>query len=52
MQLNGKLSGGFLGLSPHVDITAFCQNTQIEVKEPSIGCGKCHELPSIEIQVD
>jgi hypothetical protein len=52
MRLNGKLSGGFLGLSPHIVITAFCQNSQTEVKEPSIGCGKCHEFPSLEVNVD
>jgi hypothetical protein len=29
---------------PQVEVTAFCQKTNREVKEPHIGCGECHPL--------
>jgi hypothetical protein len=50
MTLLGKISGGFLGLSPHVEVTAFCEKNQLVVKEPSVGCGSCHQFPSVQIK--
>ncbi len=30
-----------------VQVTAFCDKTHRDVKEPEIGCGECHPLPPI-----
>jgi hypothetical protein len=30
-----------------VQVSAFCEKTQRDVKEPHIGCGECHPLPPI-----
>jgi len=36
-----------------VHVTAFCEKTTRDVKEPYIGCGECHRLPfSFEIKED
>jgi hypothetical protein len=43
----GRISNGFLGLSPHVEVKAFCQKKNVDVTEPSIGCGSCNDLPFI-----
>lgn len=46
MQLRPKvgrpLSAGF---RPRVQVQAYCDKTQRQVKEPQVGCGECHELP-------
>jgi len=49
MQLRGKVSGGFFGLSPRIEINAYCEKNQIAVKEPSLGCGSCHELQPFDL---
>lgn len=28
-----------------VQVSAFCEKTKRNVKEPQIGCGECHDLP-------
>jgi hypothetical protein len=30
-----------------VQVVAFCEKTNLDVKEPHIGCGECHPLPPI-----
>ena len=30
-----------------VDVNAYCTHSKQEVKEPQIGCGSCHPIPSI-----
>jgi hypothetical protein len=30
---------------PSVQITAFCEKTNRDVREPQIGCGDCHPMP-------
>ena len=30
-----------------VQLTAYCEKTNQDVKEPHIGCGECHPLPPI-----
>ena len=30
-----------------VQLTAFCEKTNRDVKEPQIGCGECHPLPPV-----
>ncbi len=52
MVQQGRISGGFLGLSPHMEVTAFCQKNQVPVKEPSIGCGSCHDFSSIQVNLE
>ena len=30
-----------------VQVSAFCEKTNRDVKEPYIGCGECHPLPAV-----
>lgn len=45
--LNGKVVRVFLGLKRQVKVTAYCTLSQQDVKEPHIGCGKCHPLDDL-----
>ena len=41
--LEGHVKKGFLGLSRQVAVGAVCAEHLVEVNEPHIGCGHCHE---------
>jgi hypothetical protein len=41
--LEGRVTKRFLGLSRHVAVTAVCSKYLVDVPEPHIGCGHCHE---------
>jgi hypothetical protein len=43
MVLEGRVTKGFLGLSRKVAVEAVCSKYVVEVPEPHIGCGHCHE---------
>jgi hypothetical protein len=43
MVLEGRVTKGFLGLSRKVAVEAVCSKYLVEVREPHIGCGHCHE---------
>lgn len=45
MQLSAKVTSVFLGIGKQVKANAFCILSQKYVKEPLVGCGKCHPLP-------
>lgn len=47
MILQGRVESILLGLRRRVKITAFCTLSRQNVKEPHIGCGECHPLPSV-----
>jgi hypothetical protein len=38
------LSAAFM---PRVQVSAYCEKTKRNVKEPHVGCGECHPLPPI-----
>ena len=46
MKLNAKvvrpLSAAFMR---RVQVQAYCEKSQTNVKEPHVGCGECHSLP-------
>ncbi|MFZ1041519.1 MAG: hypothetical protein WCA79_11725 [Anaerolineales bacterium] len=41
---NRPLAAGF---QRRVQVTAYCEKTHRNVKEPHIGCGECHPLPPV-----
>ena len=46
MQLEGHvLRPIYAAFQRRVHITAFCEKTKRDVKEPHVGCGECHGLP-------
>lgn len=47
MNLIPSLNRPFPFIRQQVQIRAYCQKTQRNVKEPHIGCGECHPLPDV-----
>ncbi len=47
--LDATIVKGFLGLSRKVKVQGWCSEYFLEVENPSVGCGHCHEFggPSI-----
>src|SRR5438045_1612368 len=41
--LEGRVEKGFLGLGKRVVVTAGCREQLVDVPEPQVGCGHCHE---------
>jgi hypothetical protein len=41
--LEGEVKKGFLGLSRKVAVKAICSKYLVDVPQPHIGCGHCHE---------
>jgi hypothetical protein len=41
--LEGRVKRSFLGLSRRVEVDAVCSKHLVEVAEPHVGCGHCHE---------
>ena len=41
--LEGRVEKGFLGLRRRLKVSAVCSKYLVEVPEPHIGCGHCHE---------
>jgi hypothetical protein len=41
--LEARVTKGFLGLSRHVEVSAVCSKYLVDVREPHVGCGHCHE---------
>lgn len=44
MHLYGAVRRTMLGLSRRVEVEAFCDAYLVEVSEPRVGCGHCHEI--------
>ena len=45
MVLTPRVTKSILNLfKPSVEVTAYCQKTHKDVKEPHIGCGECHPI--------
>ena len=48
LQLRAKVTRPFsAGFMRRVEISAFCEKSKQNVKEPQVGCGLCHPLPPI-----
>jgi hypothetical protein len=48
--LDAQVVKGFLGLSQRVEVTGWCKEYFLDMKQPAVGCGHCHEAeagPSI-----
>lgn len=41
--LEGRVEKGLLGLTRRVVVSAVCSKYLVEVPEPHVGCGHCHE---------
>jgi hypothetical protein len=41
--LNARVVKRFLGLSRRVEVEGWCSATFLEVENPEVGCGHCHE---------
>jgi hypothetical protein len=41
--LEARVKKGFLGLSRQVKVSAVCSKYLVEVDQPHVGCGHCHE---------
>jgi hypothetical protein len=44
MILHGEVKPGFLRMHRQVTVSAYCKKSQLNVKEPEIGCPLCHDL--------
>jgi hypothetical protein len=49
LEYKGRISSGFLGFSPNMEISNYCRKNHVNVDDPYIGCGECHKLPEIKI---
>jgi hypothetical protein len=43
MVLEGRVEKRFLGMTRRVAVTAVCSKYLVDVAEPHVGCGHCHE---------
>ena len=41
--LDARVVKRFLGLSQQVQVSGWCKEYFLEVKQPAVGCGHCHE---------
>jgi hypothetical protein len=41
--LEARVTRGFLGLARRIRVSAVCSKYLVEVSEPHVGCGHCHE---------
>jgi hypothetical protein len=46
LALEAKVEKGFLGLTEKVGVYAVCTKHLVEVSQPAVGCGHCHETLS------
>ena len=44
LRLEATIRPGLLGLGRRVALRATCQRSGVDVREPEIGCGHCHEM--------
>lgn len=45
--LDGSAEKNLFGLVKRMKVSAFCKLSNTVVKEPHVGCGKCHPLPDV-----
>ena len=43
LALEARVARGFLGLGRRVEVKAVCSLHLVDVAEPQVGCGHCHE---------
>lgn len=51
LHLYGRVGKTLFGLSKKVEVEAFCDQHFLEVKEPRLGCGHCHEIDLEQLDV-
>lgn len=49
MQLTGVIKKDF-GFIKRMNVSAYCEKSKTNVKEPHVGCGQCHPLPDIFLE--
>jgi hypothetical protein len=52
MILSGEIKTGFLGLNPHVEVSAYCTKSHEEVEDPFVGCSECHPILDLFKEID
>jgi hypothetical protein len=43
LALRGRVGKSFLGLFQKIQVEAACREYRVEVNQPQVGCGHCHE---------
>ncbi|MBW8011041.1 MAG: hypothetical protein FVQ83_07355 [Chloroflexi bacterium] len=51
MQFKPTLQRPLFFLKPQLQIDVYCKKYHLDVKQPRIGCGNCHELPEAFIVI-
>ena len=51
MRLYGRVDKSLFGLSKKVQVEAFCDREFVDVQDPRVGCGHCHEIDFQEFEV-
>lgn len=49
LRLFGRVGKALFGLSKRVEVEGFCDEYFLDVKEPHVGCGHCHEVDLEEV---
>jgi hypothetical protein len=49
LALEGRVEKTLLGLRERVRVYAVCSQHRVEVDKPAIGCGRCHEMPTVKV---
>ena len=55
LMLDGQVAKRLFGLSQQVEVSGWCKEYFLEVEQPAVGCGHCHEFrdgPSIFDLID
>ena len=50
MELTAHVKRSLFGIIRKVEVSAYCNKSQQIVKEPQIGCGQCHPLPTAFVE--
>jgi hypothetical protein len=51
MVLEGAVTSLIFGIRRRVTVTAYCNKAKQLVKEPHIGCGECHPVPPVFLEI-
>ena len=50
LRLYGRVGKSLFGLSKKVEVEGFCDQHFVDVQDPRVGCGHCHEIDLEEMQ--
>lgn len=51
LRLYGRVGKSLFGLSKKVEVEGFCDQHFLDVQEPRVGCGHCHEIDLQELEI-